>query len=357
MHSEKNSLWYRFLSGKYINLKDAVRNLQPNLSPILKSIAAASYRCDPNFFDPNSFKWDVYSGESVLFWLDNWSYLGILQFCFQWLYNLSKMKEVTLSDIKKFWTNASPFSTIFWKRPLRGWELDAYKRLDSLISNVLLKHGNDKLSWHDMHNIFSSQYCYQHFLLDTHTDDSWNFIWKLKIPPIIKFFLWQLNHKILPTFSFLKKRNIIHNEICKWCNQDIECVDHLFIRCTLARHAWWGLFKWLEIKPFSYSSLGLQDCLKYMNAHTSSIEGGIYASALLWTVWLARNDNIYNNSRISVNNLEFLIKHRAYIWSKAANLVPHNHESIWCLNPHQSFLIKRKKASSIFCNIGFQYLI
>lgn len=64
-------------------------------------------------------------------------------------------------------------------------------------------------------------------------------------------------------------------------------------------------------------------------------------SVLLWTIWIIRNDLVFNNRRANLNQLEFLIKHRAYMWSKASDLVSSNQEAIWNIWPHQSFKMHR----------------
>lgn len=71
--------------------------------------------------------------------------------------------------------------------------------------------------------------------------------------------------------------------------------------------------------------------------------GQICFVSTLWSIWLARNDCVFNNVKISPSKMDFIIKHRAYSWSLAANLVSKGHDQIWNCYPMQSYLIHNKR--------------
>lgn len=59
--------------------------------------------------------------------------------------------------------------------------------------------------------------------------------------------------------------------------------------------------------------------------------------AMLWTVWLARNENFFRGIKQSKIVLLHLIKHRALIWSIAGNLIPPDILNLWAVDPQAAY--------------------
>lgn len=59
------------------------------------------------------------------------------------------------------------------------------------------------------------------------------FMWKVKIPPKIKVFLWLMSNNSVLTKDILLRRGWIGSEACPFCGKD-EYVDHLFFTCSIA---------------------------------------------------------------------------------------------------------------------------
>lgn len=59
------------------------------------------------------------------------------------------------------------------------------------------------------------------------------FLWKIKVPAKIKFFLWLLNRKSILTRDNLLKRGWKGDKTCVFCGKD-ESIDHLFFSCSVA---------------------------------------------------------------------------------------------------------------------------
>lgn len=56
-------------------------------------------------------------------------------------------------------------------------------------------------------------------------------------------------------------------------------------------------------------------------------------STLLWTIWLNRNDHIFNNNRATKKQMEFLITHRSFLWCTSSGIIPNSSEQEWTDNP------------------------
>lgn len=62
-------------------------------------------------------------------------------------------------------------------------------------------------------------------------------IWKLRCPNKIKFFLWLSNHGRLPTKVYLHRLSIINDSNCAICNAP-ETLQHIFFQCPTVQIFW-----------------------------------------------------------------------------------------------------------------------
>ena len=70
---------------------------------------------------------------------------------------------------------------------------------------------------------------------------TWTKIWKLKVPPKVRTFLWRACPNCLPTRDNLSRKLQVE-AICEFCRQEPETVTHLLWVCPFARNVW-GLFR------------------------------------------------------------------------------------------------------------------
>ncbi|KAK2663118.1 hypothetical protein Ddye_001692 [Dipteronia dyeriana] len=82
-----------------------------------------------------------------------------------------------------------------------------------------------------------------HFRYDDHVPWKWNFIWKLKLPPIVLYFLWTLLHGKLLTNCHQATRGIISDITCLRCNESGEDVKHVFRGCSDSFGIWENISK------------------------------------------------------------------------------------------------------------------
>ncbi|KAH1120714.1 hypothetical protein J1N35_003874 [Gossypium stocksii] len=171
-------------------------------------------------------------------------------------------------------------------------------------------------------------------------DLSFNFdkIWKLKVPPRVRSFLWMISIDKLPTKEFLSKRGLHVNNLersCPWCNGDSEKVEHLFLGCNFIKGFWRRIFEWWDIKWylvegfFNFFSL----C---NNVYLSGIVKSLWlisVAAACWSTWLARNKLVFDHKSTSMNDLVFQSKLRALLWVRAVNEDFRVEERLWWICP------------------------
>jgi hypothetical protein len=67
-------------------------------------------------------------------------------------------------------------------------------------------------------------------------------IWKSWAPPKCHFFMWLVVHNRCWTADRLERRGLPHPDKCPLCDQEEETIQHLLVRCVVARRFWYSLF-------------------------------------------------------------------------------------------------------------------
>ena len=60
---------------------------------------------------------------------------------------------------------------------------------------------------------------------------NWKKLWALKFPPKYSLFIWKVIHGILAVKDTLLKRKVDVCPLCPRCSDEIETIEHLFLRC------------------------------------------------------------------------------------------------------------------------------
>jgi hypothetical protein len=71
-------------------------------------------------------------------------------------------------------------------------------------------------------------------------DNLWQKIWHVQLPNRVRNFVWRLAKNILPTRGNLSKKGVKIEPLCPFCNSDIEIIEHLFMKCNIAKLVWFS---------------------------------------------------------------------------------------------------------------------
>ncbi|XP_019160786.1 PREDICTED: uncharacterized protein LOC109157341 [Ipomoea nil] len=120
----------------------------------------------------------------------------------------------------------------------------------------------------------------------------WSSVWKLKIPPNWKNFMWITLSNILPTLDNLIKKRVDLVNVCPVCGLVEENVMHVLVSCTYGSLVWNRLQ--LPIPPFNGNNFlfWAELWLGGASALDCDVRGRI--CGVLHGIWSARNSAVWN---------------------------------------------------------------
>ncbi|KNA15232.1 hypothetical protein SOVF_100060 [Spinacia oleracea] len=121
-------------------------------------------------------------------------------------------------------------------------------------------------------------------------------VWKDKILPKWKVFMWRLMFNGLAVNSNLSKRGIEVGSQCEYCGYMDENIQHVFQTCSVARLSWMVYKIQVQIETLEPINVKkwVQNYILLFHSEDGSngsrIEGFI---AMLWSLWVTRNARVF----------------------------------------------------------------
>ncbi|KAI8570885.1 hypothetical protein RHMOL_Rhmol01G0073500 [Rhododendron molle] len=100
--------------------------------------------------------------------------------------------------------------------------------------------------------------------------------------------------------------------ICPCCSLIVETPEHLFLLCQFAWDVWSLILDWWHVRWVCPASL-LDLFTWWLDFGFKNLEKFLWETtfhATIWSVWLVRNDIVFNNASWRVEDLRELIKTR-----------------------------------------------
>ncbi|TYH21059.1 hypothetical protein ES288_A04G012500v1 [Gossypium darwinii] len=298
---DKNALWSKVILAKYGSNAKQWRAIVENS------------------FDVRLNRW---IGDKDFKWKDHWCGNCPLKFEFPRLFRLAKFKN----------------GSVFYYSALLDREWGMISRLLDWVGGVvLIPEVEDRILWkHDKNGEFSVKQLTKLMVDGVGVDFSFAFdrLWKLKVPSRVRYFLWLIAIDRVPTKDFLIKKGlkigVIFN-ICPWCNREWEKTDHLFFNCIFINGFWKRIFNWWDIRWKKVNNFEdfYSCCFKVKILGSCKSLWLIAIVAAVWSIWLARNEMVFDNKVLKMDTLVFHAKMRALLWSRAAFDECRFHERLW----------------------------
>lgn len=141
-------------------------------------------------------------------------------------------------------------------------------------------------------------------------------IWKVKMAPKIRTFLWKAVSEALPVADLIRSRGIKIDDRCRMCGLDGESIYHMLFQCDPARQVW-------ALSGIPQAKFGLQDGNMFMNlnyllnmkpSHQVAVEDLRAWPWVIWFIWKSRNDLIFNGIRWHPSEIQAKEKEAAEEW-------------------------------------------
>lgn len=131
---------------------------------------------------------------------------------------------------------------------------------------------------------------------------------------------------------------------CSFCAKEDENGEHLFWNCHIVKTIWSAFFDWWNIsRSVTQGSGNFFQIIRLVKGTELKIAWSTSVIALFWTIWLARNELVYRNTKWEVDQVIWLVKIRAFKWLQAANKLNMGLENLWQVNPRGACLLFNKK--------------
>ncbi|XP_026438530.1 uncharacterized protein LOC113337021 [Papaver somniferum] len=166
----------------------------------------------------------------------------------------------------------------------------------------------DKVRWqHHSSGIFSAKNVYN-FLINQDQDNNnsvevpWQNIWKIKVIPRIKLFIWKLAQKAPPTNARLGAHNKDFKTDFPMCNAQVqETEQHLLRSCPFARAVWFGLS--LEVVNSRITTDSIATWIKEWITEPDFEKLSDKIATISWFIWKYRCSVVFDKTKPNPNSL------------------------------------------------------
>lgn len=171
-------------------------------------------------------------GTDTLFFLDYWVANQPLRQQFPSLFAISDQPSISMALAVADGGSSLSFRRLFGPDETPEWNL-----LVGIIAGTVLSNLPVATAWRLAPlGIFSTKSLYDR-LAAGHGPEELTEIWKARLPPNIKIFLWQLVRGRLPSGGQVQKRHGPGSGMCPLCEIE-EDLNHIFFYCVSAQFLW-----------------------------------------------------------------------------------------------------------------------
>jgi hypothetical protein len=326
--SEGNELWKDVVLAKYGSL--AVGN--PDLDVVEPRVGASVWWRDLCRLD-RGVGWFstatsriVGNGRGTKLWKDVWVEGQSLERRFPRLFGISMQKDHLISEAGR-WIEGVWSWELVWRRNFFDWEEVILNELLDVLARFIFKDEEDTWSWNpgggDGFSVKSTYVFLDHLLHGRATlpfleSFAFKFIWKSGVPSKVCALAWQLLLDRIPTRDNLRRRNVIRplDVLCPFCALEVESGCHLFLHCGFTARVWFAVLRWFGmvsvLPPSVVSSFVLLVGCGSNNKRRKGL--AVIWLAFVWAVWKVRNDFVFNNVVVDVDDVLDLIQRLSWRW-------------------------------------------
>ena len=261
-------------------------------------------------------------GHNALFWDDRWLHGKSLPDV------ASSLCAAVGPRIRKSRTVAQALQGDSWINDISGalmvQVIMDYLLIWNMTRQVQLVSGRaDRLCWKwTADKKFSTSSAYQSFFIGQHPVQGAGLLRKTRAPAKCKFFFWLVIHDRCWTATRRKKHGLQDDDLCAFCAQAPESIDHLLIQCPFSREVWFNLFcriGWHSVSPTNQNSW-VVDWWTLARKSIHKDERQCFDSMvtlMCWMLWKERNGRIFDQRFRTVADVLVGVIDEIVAWSRA----------------------------------------
>ncbi|XP_033128225.1 uncharacterized protein LOC117125827 [Brassica rapa] len=142
-----------------------------------------------------------------------------------------------------------------------------------------------------------------------------SFCWKIRCPPKLKHFLWQLVTGCVAVKKNLQARGLTGDICCARCGANEESINHVFFECPPAVQVW--ALSQIPSNPAIFPTESLFTNMDYLFWRVlPQLEDHQFAW-ILWYIWKGRNNKVFSNLDIDPRDTLKLAETESALWAEA----------------------------------------
>ena len=141
------------------------------------------------------------------------------------------------------------------------------------------------------------------------------FCWKIRCPPKLKHFLWQLVTGCIAVKKNLHARGIQGDTCCARCGASEESINHVFFECPPALQVW-ALSK-IPSNPDIFPTSSLFTNMDHLFWRVFPQMDDHQFAWILWYIWKGRNNKVFSNLDIDPRDTFKLAATESTLWDEA----------------------------------------
>ena len=153
-------------------------------------------------------------------------------------------------------------------------------------------------------------------------------VWKVWVPPKVKFFSWLALQDRIWTANRLERRGWPNCGLCPLCKREQETGAHLFFKCRYTIRLWRAIIEKIGLHHMDTSTWHLHETVKeWWDKRTDCTNPNWHAMASLtmlvsWTIWNKRNARVFRHKCMPPPIILTTILDEAKLWvSAGANIL------------------------------------
>ena len=126
--------------------------------------------------------------------------------------------------------------------------------------------------------------------------------------------------------------------LCPHCEEEIETVEHCFLKCSRVVEGWNKVFKWWNMGNFNIGSV--QDIISHNGNNSLNLKQKVIWQVVCWSmlylVWCSRNKRVFENKVSNLTTICDELQVVTFFWIANRSRGAISSWFDWCSDPSKA---------------------